>query len=213
MLLPYRERLFRNWLWRLPPGHGRVALTFDDGPLATTTPQLLNALQTLKVPCTHFLTGSQCAGNASLLIEMRDAGHVLANHGFHHRSFRFQSPRSQRESIRATDQAIAAIVGAGTRFYRPCYGHFNFWTQDILLQTGHIGVLWSLIASDWTEQSDDDLWRRIVTQLHDGAIIVLHDGHPTTPRVIRLLPRLVEEVTRRGWNFIPLPAEAIPTSK
>jgi S-adenosylmethionine:diacylglycerol 3-amino-3-carboxypropyl transferase len=66
-----------------------------------------------------------------------------------------------------------------------------------------------VIARDWVEQTDDELWQRLRSQLHEGAIMVLHDGHPTTARVVRLLPRLADEVRKRGWTFVPLLPSAL----
>jgi peptidoglycan-N-acetylglucosamine deacetylase len=99
--------------------------------------------------------------------------------------------------------------------FRPCYGQFNPLTINVLRRLGYTGVLWSLIAYDWLEQSEVDLWHGIRSKLHDGAIIVLHDGHATTPTMIRTLARLAEDVARRGWTFVPLlpAAHKIPVTR
>jgi peptidoglycan/xylan/chitin deacetylase (PgdA/CDA1 family) len=201
----WRERLSSpNWLWRLPPQSGNIALTFDDGPLTDTTPALLRELARLEIPSTHFLVGEQAAAMPDLVRAISDGGHTVANHAYHHESFLLRSAAYQERSIQSAGEAIRRAMGGDCRLYRPCFGQFNVWTQRVLRRLGYSGVLWSLIAKDWIEQTDEDLWLRIRLQLHEGAIIVLHDGHPTTARVIRLLPRLADEVRTRGWTFVPL---------
>ncbi|HEY3294325.1 MAG TPA: polysaccharide deacetylase family protein [bacterium] len=204
MAVRLREKIFRRWLWRLPPHSGAVALTFDDGPDAQTTPSLLAELARLGIVSTHFLVGERAAAAPSLVEETRAAGHAVANHSFQHKSFLWRPGTYQEESLRAADAILTAGTGERCSFFRPCFGQYNNWTQGVLERLGYAGVLWSVIASDWTEQTDEQLWQRLQPQLHEGAIIVLHDGHPTTARVVRLLPRLADEVGKRGWTFVPL---------
>lgn len=198
------ERIFDQWLWRLPSGSKSVALTFDDGPSPETTPALVSALNRLHIPATHFLVGGRCTENGSLVRELSDAGQTIGIHGFTHQSMLFRSTRWQRDSIaRSLDQ----IVGFGLErpvFFRPPYGHFNPATCRIVRSAGCRGVLWSVICQDWRERSYQVLHARLNHHLHDGAIIVLHDAHATTKTMIKTLAPLQEEVLRRGWSFVSL---------
>ena len=124
-----------------------------------------------------------------------------------HRSLAFSGARAQIGGIERTQQAMHAATGRlPAPFYRPCHGHFNPCTARALAATGQHGVLWSLMIWDWQPQNADALWKRLAAGLHDGAIIVLHDAQPTTPAVVSLLPRLADEVARRGWHFVTLAA-------
>ena len=204
MAVRLREKLFHRWVWRLPAHSGSVALTFDDGPDATTTPALLKELERLGIVSTHFVVGERAAATPTLARDIHAAGHLLANHGFQHESFLFRSKSYQQQSILAAEDAVWRSTSNRCNLFRPCFGQYNNWTQRVLSRCGYTGVLWSVIADDWIEQSDDELWQRLRSHLHEDAIIVLHDGHPTTARVVRLLPRLADEVWSRGWTFVPL---------
>jgi peptidoglycan-N-acetylglucosamine deacetylase len=209
MAVGLREHIFRRWVWHLPPHSGAVALTFDDGPDPQTTPPLLAELDRLKIPSTHFLVGERAAAARELVKEIHAAGHVLANHAFQHESFLLRTRDHQHDSILAADRIISDCTGVRCSLFRPCFGQYNNWTQPVLERLCYTGVLWSVIARDWVEQTDDELWQRLRSQLHEGAIMVLHDGHPTTARVVRLLPRLADEVRKRGWTFVPLLPSAL----
>jgi peptidoglycan/xylan/chitin deacetylase (PgdA/CDA1 family) len=209
MAVSLREKLLDRWIWRLPPRSGAVALTFDDGPDPQTTSMLLAELQRLQIPSTHFLIGAKAAAASHLIREIASAGHVIANHAFRHESFLLRSGNYQHRSILAADRAIAQTTGNPCCFFRPCFGQINLRTQSVVERLGYVGVMWSVIASDWVEQTDEQLWQRLEAKLHEGAIIVLHDAHPTTSRVIRLLPRLADAVRKRGWTFVPLTPSAL----
>jgi peptidoglycan-N-acetylglucosamine deacetylase len=212
--IPIRERVFKNWIWRLPPGRGQISLTFDDGPHPQTTPLLLRTLDATGIVCTFFAVGSRIDNSTSdILKSFAASGHAIANHGWQHQSLQFRSAGYQRRSLRATDERIRDAVGQGSSFFRPPFGMFNRFTVPTLRALNYRGVLWSVIARDWIPRPADELWTNVVDQLHDGAIIVLHDGHTdTTPTMLDILPRLAEEVARRGWTFVPLLPSTISDS-
>lgn len=198
------ERVFDQWLWRLPSGGKSVALTFDDGPSPETTPALVSALNRLHIPATHFLVGERCAKSGALVRELSDAGQTIGIHGFTHQSMLFRSTLWQRDSIaRSIDQIIELGLQPPV-FFRPPYGHFNPSTSRVVRSAGCRGVLWSIICQDWRGRSVQELCACLNLQLHDGAIIVLHDAHATTNAVIKALAPLKDEVLRRGWSFVSL---------
>ncbi|MBU0690692.1 polysaccharide deacetylase family protein [bacterium] len=193
--------LFPNWLWSLPKGNGRIALTFDDGPHPDTTPALLRALDELKIKATMFLVGMRCEGHHSLIREIESAGHAIANHGYNHSRHALRGRRFQKESIQQTETTILESGVTMQKLFRPPFGSFDFTTGSILKELGYRGVIWSVLVWDWTHQTPEHLWKRTQRRLHDGAIIVLHDGHPTTPTMISMLPYLAEAVHRCEWTF------------
>jgi peptidoglycan/xylan/chitin deacetylase (PgdA/CDA1 family) len=196
--------LFPQWMWALPRGGKRIALTFDDGPHPQTTPALLRALDENGISSTMFLGGEQSENRLSLLREIESSGHDIANHGYHHVRHALRGRRYQTESILRTEEILSASGITMRRFYRPPFGSFDLTTGSVLKERSYKGIVWSIIAWDWTMQSTERLWRRIESQLHDGAIIVLHDGHPTTLSMIDVLPRLADAVRERGWSFTKL---------
>jgi peptidoglycan/xylan/chitin deacetylase (PgdA/CDA1 family) len=208
-----RERLFPQWMWHLPPGNGQVALTFDDGPDPESTPRLLAVLQELQIPSTMFLTGSSCAGNEALVRECSAAGHSIAVHGYTHESLLWHSRGWQHDSISRTEDILTQAGVPYQRLFRPPFGHFNPLTPSVLRQMNFRGVLWSQLPGDWIDQPPTRLERDLISDLHDGSIIVLHDRPRTVANVIASLPALADEVRRRGWRFTslshPLPLEPI----
>ena len=57
-----------------------VALTLDDGPLASSTPQLLDLLKEHEAHATFFLIGERIPGNEAIVERLAREGHELGNH-------------------------------------------------------------------------------------------------------------------------------------
>jgi peptidoglycan/xylan/chitin deacetylase (PgdA/CDA1 family) len=65
--LPVFDTIVPGIVWRGDPKGSDIALTFDDGPDAIYTPQVLAILEHYKVPATFFLVGERAAGCSSRL--------------------------------------------------------------------------------------------------------------------------------------------------
>lgn len=197
--------LFRDWLFYLPAGSGQVALTFDDGPNRHTTPILLKTLDRCCLKATMFLNGSACGGCEAIVRETASAGHVIANHGYFHKRHAFWSAAHQTNSIRAANDAILKTGVKPSPLFRPPYGLFNFMTPRVLSRLGMRGVLWSTAAHDWIPGRASLVWKELENGLHDGAIIILHDGHESVSDLASdILPRLSDEIREKGWDFVTL---------
>ena len=58
----------------------QIALTFDDGPDAQWTPQILDILKAKHVPATFFVIGENAEANPGLVQRILAEGHELGNH-------------------------------------------------------------------------------------------------------------------------------------
>ncbi len=209
MQVRLREQLFPGWIWRLASPQ-TIALTFDDGPNLRTTGTLLRVLNDLSVKATLFVTGERCEDNAGLLRECVAEGHLLALHGYEHASHLWRSQEWQASNIRHQEDLLVNQDIPFQRIFRPPFGHFNFGTMKLLRRLHFRGVMWSQHARDWIAQDVRALETRLCGGLHPGGIILLHDGHETTHSVAQALPRLAEEVGRRGWQFVTLSQSTLP---
>src|SRR3990167_11229763 len=63
---------------------GTVALTFDDGPNPTFTPQILAILKKYDIKATFFVVGMNAEKYPDLIKAIHDDGHVIASHSQTH---------------------------------------------------------------------------------------------------------------------------------
>jgi len=59
-----------------------IALTFDDGPNAAITPQILAILEKENIKATFFIIGNKIEQNAALLKKIDNEGHTIGNHSY-----------------------------------------------------------------------------------------------------------------------------------
>src|SRR3989442_6464090 len=78
-----------------------AALTFDDGPHAASTPQLLEILARHQARATFFMLGQFALQYPELVRRIAQAGHAIGNHSWDHASFPFITGRQRRGQIRA----------------------------------------------------------------------------------------------------------------
>src|SRR5690349_20151362 len=62
-----------------------VALTFDDGPDAASTPRFLDELDRLGLHATFFVLGTQLTAHPDVALDVLAAGHEIGVHGWLHR--------------------------------------------------------------------------------------------------------------------------------
>ncbi|PHQ78331.1 MAG: hypothetical protein COB66_09085, partial [Coxiella sp. (in: Bacteria)] len=106
--------------WR--PAKGTVALTFDDGPNAKDTPQILDVLKREHVQATFFVLGSFAKKHPKLLRRMQREGHAVSSHSMWHPNLKKLSERKLKYQVVASRDIISRILGKKIRCLRPPFG-------------------------------------------------------------------------------------------
>ena len=71
-------------LWEVKTEEKVIALTFDDGPDQTYTPQILDLLAEYDAKATFFVIGERAEKYPNLVRRLDDEGHEIANHTYTH---------------------------------------------------------------------------------------------------------------------------------
>jgi peptidoglycan/xylan/chitin deacetylase (PgdA/CDA1 family) len=159
-----------------------LALSFDDGPNAITTPQLLAALEAEDVPATFFVVGRRIAGQEALLRQMYNDGDEIGNHSWSHPDFTKLHPQAMIEQIKRTETAVITAGLPPPRLFRPPYGAVN----KAMLDTIHAPIImWNIDPADWDQTDPAKLKDLIQHQARAGGIMVLHDNHNPTAQIAR----------------------------
>jgi peptidoglycan/xylan/chitin deacetylase (PgdA/CDA1 family) len=168
----------------LVAGRGHlVALTFDDGPNVVTTPRVLDVLERDRVPATFFVVGRAVLRHPEIVRRMVRDGDEVGNHTQTHAHLNFLLTRAAiAREIGATQAAITAACGHPAKYLRPPFGARDFAALDAARRSGLRVVMWSAMLDDTSPKTaSDELARRLVDQVRDGAIIVIHDGDQGRP--------------------------------
>jgi peptidoglycan-N-acetylglucosamine deacetylase len=190
-------------------GARRVALTFDDGPHPTTTRSVLELLRAHDARATFFVLGHKVEEHPDVVREIHAAGHTLGIHGFQHdRLFSFRSPSYARQQIERTRQAIVQACGVTPSLFRPPVGFASYRTFRGAEQAAVRIIAWSVRSLDGLRSADPArVAQRVIRQLEDGAIVLLHDAAERddfTPASIAALPEILRALHERGLASVGL---------
>ncbi|WP_295804900.1 polysaccharide deacetylase family protein [uncultured Corynebacterium sp.] len=156
-----------------------VAITYDDGP-GELTGQLLDTLKAKDAHASFMVLAPNAYAHPELLRRMKAEGHTVGNHTASHRELDKLSPGQVDGEIKAGAAAIKAATGDSPRWLRPPYGATNNTVNNAAKANGQAQALWSVDTLDWKDRNTDHVCSAAVDGAHPGAIILMHDIHPTT---------------------------------
>jgi peptidoglycan-N-acetylglucosamine deacetylase len=188
------------------PGSRRwVALTFDDGPDARSTPELLEVLRESGVTATFFCVGHRVAANPDLAARIVREGHLLGNHSYvHSRLTNIFSLARLQADLESAQAAIEQATGMSPRWFRPPIGLSNprVFRVARLLELTMVG--WSAGGLDTQLTEPDQIVARIARRLEPGAIILLHDGNIPAARLVVTVKLLLAKLREDDYEVVRL---------
>lgn len=177
----------------------KVALSFDVSWGTDYTKKILDTLDKYNVKATFFIVGGWIDKNPDIVTEIYKRGHEIGNHSNMHPDMTRISRSRIIEEIDITDAKIRKITGTGTTLFRCPGGSYNDNAVSTIKSTGHFCVQWNVDSIDWMEQGADIEYNRVVKKLQPGSIILFHNTAKYTPDN---LPRIIQEIRVRGYNFV-----------
>ncbi|MCH5324419.1 MAG: polysaccharide deacetylase family protein [Eubacterium sp.] len=176
-----------------------AALTFDDGPNTDTTPLVLEMLKKYNIPATFFLIGNNInEHSAAVAASAVQQGCELENHSLSHPAMSDMDVDAIRAEIAATDEKITAICGRTPEFFRPPYIAVAPHMYDCIDKTFICGVG----ADDWDPKvTVGERVERILAQVGDGTIILLHDMSGNT-QTVSALDEIIPAMQGDGYEFV-----------
>lgn len=176
-----------------------IALTFDDGPHAQVTPRVLRILKEYEAKATFYMLGNQVEYYPSLVKQIQEEGHELGNHTKSHKDLTHLGPVQIREEIESASKNIHLASLHYPLSLRPPYGAFNETIKEISKELNLPIIMWSVDSLDWQSRNTKAINQEVMKQVHPGAIVLLHDIHPTTADA---LPTLLQNLKDEGYEFI-----------
>jgi peptidoglycan/xylan/chitin deacetylase (PgdA/CDA1 family) len=154
-----------------------LALTFDDGPHRTITPQVLDTLERRGARATFFVLGSHVAGNEALLRRMYGNGHEIGNHSWSHPDFTALNAEQIQQQIVHTQAAVIAAGLPAPTIFRPPYGAINAVVRNRVPMSV---ALWNVDPEDWEVRDPAKIIARVHAHVVPGGVVDLHDTYQAT---------------------------------
>jgi peptidoglycan/xylan/chitin deacetylase (PgdA/CDA1 family) len=177
---------------------GSVRLTFDDGPDATATPDVLDTLAERGVEATFFVTGQMTAARPDIVRRASQEGHRIGNHSWSHPRLTTLDRAQVESQLRRTNEVIEQATGSSPREWRPPYGA----TSDLVAAAAReVGldsmVLWTVDPRDWADPPATTIRDRVLQGVRPGSVVLLHDA--TGQNTPAALPMILDGLAERGY--------------
>lgn len=180
-----------------------IYLTFDAGYENGNTEKILDALKENKVKAAFFLVGNYIETCPELVKRMKDEGHIVGNHTYHHKDMAsLTSKDSFLEELKSLEDLCKKITGKDMdKYYRPPQGKFSENQLQWAKEEGYKTCFWSLAYVDWDEKkqpSKEDAMEKLTKRIHPGAIILLHSTSSTNGEI---MDDIIKEWKKMGYTF------------
>ncbi|MDG4821897.1 polysaccharide deacetylase family protein [Asanoa sp. WMMD1127] len=180
-------------------GRKQVALTFDDGPHAVWTPQVLDRLKAAKVKATFCVVGSQVKKHPELVRRIVREGHTLCNHSWNHElDLGTKKPAQIKANLEATNREIRkAVPNVKIKYFRHPGGK---WTANAVKVADELGMQpldWDVDPRDWEAKDAKLIGSRVIGGARSGSIILMHDGGGDRKATLGACPNVIKNLKSR----------------
>lgn len=223
--LPYQQRYtslyIRDEFRQAKPKSKTVYLTFDDGPSAACTPEVLDILKKYDIKATFFVVGSITGENREIVQRIIDEGHTIGIHTYTH-------------SYESIYQSVDTYLADFEKLWTELYEEFSYRAEIFRFPGGSVNTYnymlsHQLIAEmyrrgfiyfDWNASAEDAasgnpgsdvITQRILNGVRnaDRSIVLMHDSASMTATV-KALPEIIEQLKDEGYSFDKLDRSVKP---
>ena len=189
-----------------------VALTFDDGPNANYTPQILDILEANGAVATFFTLGSRINGDCVGIVQRAfDAGHQISTHSWDHADgsgngvdLSLMTREEQIDEILKGYEAIESVTGTEANHIIRTPGG-NFPPEVIANLSPYIAseIGWNIDTQDWQRPGVEAIKEQILSA-KPGDIILMHDGGGDRTQTIEALAEALPILKEQGFQFVTI---------
>lgn len=168
------------------PAQKTICITFDDGPDASYTLQILRILKEFNAKAAFFVIGHKIQGNENILTQIQAEGHLIGNHSYSHNNlFPMKSSKEIVEELNKTSSIIHKATGQFPQTFRPPFGVTNPNIARAIKQLAWNTVGWNIRSLDTKRRSPEITLQRVIKQCKPGSVVLFHDNIPETPQVLQ----------------------------
>ena len=180
-----------------------IYLTFDAGYENGNTPAILDALKKHQAPAVFFVVGNFIKDNPDLIRRILADDHIIGNHTMTHPDLpQISSMDAFQKELQDVEELYTSLTGeAMTKFYRPPRGIYSTENLSMAKELGYSTFFWSLAYVDWIQDqqpSREEAFQKLLTRIHPGAIVLLHNTSSTNAEILDELLTKWEEM---GYEF------------
>ena len=182
-----------------------IYLTFDAGYENGNVEKILDVMRDEGVKGSFFILGNLIDRNPELVLRMERDGHLICNHTVNHKNLTNASKEKFCDEVLGLEEKYENLTGKKmAKFFRPPEGTFSENLLKMAQDLGYKTVFWSFAYADWdngAQMKDEVAMNKILDNLHNGEIMLLH---PTSATNAAIMKDLIRELKAQGYLFATL---------
>lgn len=197
-------RIFSNYTWRFTEDKKEIYLTFDDGPTPEITNFVLSELQKYNAKATFFCIGKNIQKHPEIFKRLLTEGHAIGNHTQNHLNGWKHNKNKYINNILQVEETLKTcnFQTLKLNLFRPPYGKIKSSQAKELIKKGYKIIMWSVLSADFdTSISKEQCLQNVLKNTKNGSIIVFHDSLKASEKLTYVLPKVLEEFSKKGYTF------------
>lgn len=184
--------------YELDPSKPTIAITFDDGPNATTTMEILDVLEKYRVRASFFLIGTNINDESAKSVKRAyDLGCDIENHSKTHSYMDKMTADEIKDEVAYVNDKVKEITGTTPKFFRPPYIAVNNTMYDNIDMTFISGYG----CNDWEDRVTAEYRAKYLEKkAADGVIFLLHDAEGNS-KTVEALDKAIPILLEKGFQF------------
>ncbi|MCX4989208.1 MULTISPECIES: bifunctional polysaccharide deacetylase/glycosyltransferase family 2 protein [unclassified Streptomyces] len=185
-----------------------IVLTFDDGPTANWTPEVLEVLEKNDVEATFFMVGSMVSRYPDVVKTLVDQGNEVGIHTFTHVDLSYQSTTRLQRELKQTQLALAGAAGVTTTLFRAPYSseinavdNYSWPVYKELGGLGYTSVFVDTDSDDWKKPGVSKIVKWATPKKNQGAIVLMHDAGGDRSQTVEALGVYIKKMKAKGYTF------------
>ncbi|MFF3616024.1 bifunctional polysaccharide deacetylase/glycosyltransferase family 2 protein [Streptomyces sp. NPDC002580] len=185
-----------------------IVLTFDDGPTANWTPEVLEVLEENDVEATFFMVGSMVSRYPDVVKTLVKQGNEVGIHTFTHVDLSYQSTARLQRELKQTQLALAGAAGVTTTLFRAPYSseisavdNYSWPVYKELGGLGYTSVFVDTDSDDWKKPGVSKIVRWATPKKNEGAIVLMHDAGGDRSQTVEALGAYIKKMKAKGYAF------------
>ena len=181
--------------YELDPSKPTIAITFDDGPNATTT---IDVLEKYQVRASFFLIGTNINDESAKSVKRAfDLGCDIENHSKTHSYMDKMTADEIKDEVAYVNDKVKEITGTTPKFFRPPYIAVNNTMYDNIDMTFISGYG----CNDWEDRVTAEYRAKYLEKkAADGVIFLLHDAEGNS-KTVEALDKAIPILLEKGFQF------------
>ncbi len=191
-------------LWNMPSDNKIIYLSFDDGPHPEITPWVLEVLKAYNAKATFFCVGENITKYPEIFQQLLTEGHSFGNHTYNHLKGWKTSADMYLENVLKAENVIQKFSASNRKrkLFRPPYGKIKASQVKRLQLLNYKIVMWDSLSGDFDENiSAESCFQNVLKITKAGSIIVFHDSEKAFRNLEKVLPRVLEYYSAKGFSF------------